>query len=212
MEIKAEDKKYISLYYIKENPMWDGGFPDYEYNNPNRGYELRPPKIDFELNGCGFGDEYFLFEGEKGDPKYEAPKELWDEFIRWVIKRIVQMETYEKDKKNYEQQIGRQLVEFAKCYNAHEMYMLIRKNWVEFRDSYLCVEGCPETVMEFIRGIMHKRMTEKQMWGSEEDRMPRGKVIVFDKNLMPKEGEDTGFLEFEYHPNYREEMLKGIGK
>ena len=37
-------------------------------------------------------------------------------------------------------------------------------------------------------------------------------VIIFDKNLMPKEGEDTGKLTFEYHPNYREEMLKGLGK
>ena len=47
------------------------------------------------------------------------------------------------------------------------------------------------------------------MWGGEEDRMLEGTVIIFDKNLMPKEGEYTGKLRFEYHPNYREEMLQG---
>ena len=87
-----------------------GGIPNYEYNNPDIGYEIRPPQIDFDLNGCGFGDEYFLFEGAKGDPKYNEAKEVWEEFIRWTIKRVVQMETYEKGKKSYEQQIGRQLV------------------------------------------------------------------------------------------------------
>ena len=212
MKIRAKDGNHISVYYIKESNMEYGRFQNYPYNNPNPGFELVPPKIDFDLSGCGFGDEYFLFEGPKGDPKYKEAKEVWEEFIRWTIKRIVQMETYEKGKKNYEQQIGRQLIEFAKLRNAHEMYMLMRRNWVEFRDNYLCVEDCPESVMEFVRGIMYKRMTEKEMWGSEEDRMPEGTVIIFDKNLMPKEGEDTGKLKFEYHPNYREEMLKGWGK
>ena len=71
------------------------------------------------------------------------------------------------------------------------------------------VEDCPEYILEFVRGIMHDKMTEKQMWGSREDRMPEGRVILFDKSLMPKEGEDTGKLKFEYHPNYVEEMLQG---
>ena len=110
-----------------------GRFQNYQYNNPNPGFELVPPKIDFDLSGCGFGDEYFLFEGPKGDPKYKEAKEVWEEFIRWTIKRIVQMETYEKGKKNYEQQIGRQLIEFAKLRNAHEMYMLMRRNWLSLK-------------------------------------------------------------------------------
>ena len=212
VDTRAGDGKNISLYYIKESNWGDGGFQSYTYPNPNSGFEIRPPKIDFDLNGCGFGDEYFLFEGAKGDPKYKEAKDVWDEFIRWVTKRIVQMEIHEKGKKCYEQQLGRDLIEFARKCNVQEMYIRIRRNWVGFRDNYLCVEDCPESVMEFIRGIMYKKMTEKQMWGSDEDRMPEGRVIIFDKNFMPKEGENTGKLKFEYHPNYREEMLKGSGK
>lgn len=179
------------------------------FYDSNAGYKIAPPKIDFELNGNKFGDEYFLFKGAQGYPKYENAKEVWEEFIRWMIKRVVQIKAYEKDTKSYELQIGRQLIEFAKKRNAHSMYILMKRNWGEFRDTYLCVEGCPESVMEFVKGIMYKRMTEKQMWGSDEDRMPEGRVIIFDKNFMPKEGEDTGKLIFEYRPNYREEMLRG---
>jgi len=214
VELKAKKRKHIDVYVLKDNNNGISGLQGIEYNVPNPGYKIRPPQIDFKLNETKFGDEYFLFDDIKGEPKYENAKDVWEKFIRWTIKRVVQMDAYEKGKKTYEQQIGRELVEYAKKRNAHKMYILMKRNWVEFRDAYLCVEDCPESVMEFVRGIMYKKMTEKQMWGSDEDRMPEGTVIIFDKNLMPKEGEDTGKLKFEYHPNYREEMLKkfGMGK
>ena len=55
-----------------------------------------------------------------------------------------------------------------------------------------------------------EKMTEKQMWGTDEDRMPEGTVIIFDKKFMPKEGEFTGKLKYEYHPNWIEERMEAM--
>lgn len=214
VETKEREKKYLSLYYLDNMSTGFRGISEEAYNpvdNKPRGYEIVRPKINFKLNECSFGDEYFLFEGPEGNPKYESAGVVWDNFVQWIRKKQTDMKKVQSSGDSYEYELGKQLIEFANQRNAHGIYMLTKKNWVEFRDAYLCVEGCPETVMEFVCGIMDRKMTEKQMWGSEEDRKPQGTVIIFDKNLMPKEGEDTGNLKFEYRPNYREEMLRKHG-
>ena len=207
VRIKPEERRHLDLYCMtKEEVVYEP--ENIQYGNSNRGYTYSAPKIDFELNENSFGDEYFFFESTEGNPQYPCAEKVWNEFIRWIRKRIRQIGT-ESEEYSYEKKIGKQLINFAKVRNAHSTYILIKRNWVEFRDFYLCVEGCPELVMEFVRGIMYKKMTEKQMWGGDEERMLGGTVLIFDKKFMPKEGEDTGNLRFEYRPNYREEMLKG---
>lgn len=206
VKVKPEERKHIDLYYIKnEEVVYEP--QNIEYHNPDSGYTYSAPKMDDELNESSFGEEYFFFESTEGNPQYQCAEEVWNNFIKWMKKRLKQMAA-QPEEYSYEKKIGKELIKLAKARNVHEMYILMKRNWVEFRDPYLCVEGCPETIMEFVRGIMYKKMTERQMWGGEEERMPSGRVIIFDKNLMPKEGEDTGKLQFEYHPNYREEMLK----
>lgn len=217
MADNAKEKKFLDLCYLENMSTGFKGITDEPYNSNEpkesepKGYEMVRPKLDFKLNEFGFGDEYFLFEGPDGNPKYENVNEVWDNFAQWIRQRQADMEQEKGRENNYEYSIGEQLLEFATQRNAHGIYMLTRKNWVEFRDAYLGVEGCPPKVMEFIYGIMDRKMTEKQMWGSDEDRMTEGTVIIFDQSLMPKEGEDTGKLKFEYRPNYREEMLKEYG-
>lgn len=207
MKVKPEERRHIDLYCIREEEV----FYDPEsnpYPKVNSGYTYDAPKMDEELRENMFGDEYFCFESTEGKPQHECVEYVWNEFIKWMRKRLRQMGK-QPEEYSYEKKLGKQLIEFAKARNAHSMYILMKRNWVEFRDPYLCVEGCPDSILEFVRGIMYEKMTEKQMWGGEEERMPGGTVIVFDKSLMPKEGEDTGNFRFEYHPNYVEEMLKG---
>lgn len=209
MGANAGKRKYLDIYGINNNNLEFGDFSDYEYSNPNRGYEIVRPKIDYKLNESKYGEEYLLFEGIEGSPKYENPEVIWENFIQWIEKRQQQMTALKMDKESYEYKLGNQLIEAARDYNPHGIFFLMKRNWVEFRDNYLCAERCSEDIMEFVRAVLYKKMTEKQMWGSDEDRMPGGKVIIFDKKFMPKEGEDTGKLQFEYRPNYREEMLRG---
>lgn len=204
MRFKPEERRHLDLYCLRE----DENLYDAQYHQPQAGYTYGEAKMDYPLNESGFGDEHFFFESTQGNPQYEAVEKVWDEFIRWMRKRLRQMKAQQQEE-TYEMKMAKQLIDFAKVRNAHSIYILIKRNWVEFRDNYLCVEGCPESMMEFIRGIMYKKMTEQQMWGGDEERMPIERVIIFDKNLMPKEGEDTGNLRFEYRPNYREEMLRG---
>lgn len=209
MELNAEEKKHLDLYYMKDEKMPFNEPCNQEHALPDSGFEIVRRGLPPELEGCSFGDEFFMFEGVEGQPRYQDVNEVWDMFIQWIEKEQQQMLALKNDEESYEYWIGSQLIEFAKKRNAHSMYMLMKRNWEEFRDNYLSKEECPEAVMDFVRGIMYEKMTEKQMWGSREDRMPEGRVILFDKSLMPKEGEDTGKLKFEYHPNYVEEMLQG---
>lgn len=214
VEEKTREKRFLDLYYLENMSTGFKGIsdkPDNPYDNKPRGYEIVRPKINFKLNEYSFGDEHFFFEGPEGNPKYENAGEVWDNFVQWVREKQTDMEKGQNGENSYEYELGETLTEYANQRNAHGIYMVTKKNWVEFRDAYLCVEGCPEKVMEFICGIMDRKMTEKQMWGSEEDRKPQGTVIIFDQSLMPKEGEDTGNLKFEYRPNYGEEMLRKYG-
>ena len=179
VKIKPEDRRHLDLYYItKEEVLYEP--QNISYQNSNCGYTYSAPKLDFELNENNFGDEYFFFESTVGNPQYDRVEKVWNEFIRWIRKRLKQMEN-QAEEYSYEMKIGRQLIDFAKNRNAHGMYILMKRNWVEFRDPYLCFEGCPDSIMEFVRGIMHEKMTEKQMWGGDEERMPGGTVILFDK-------------------------------
>ena len=217
VEENAKEKKFLDLYYLENMSTGFKGIDEESYtlndseDNKPKGYEIARPEVDFKLNEVGFGDEFFLFEGPKGNPKYENANEVWDNFIQWIRERRTEMEKEKEQENNFGYDMGEQLIEYANQRNAHGIYILTKQNWVEFRDTYLGVEGCPQKVMEFIYGIMDRKMTEKQMWGSDEDRMIEGTVIIFDQSLMPKEGEDTGKLKFEYRPNYRKEMLKEHG-
>ena len=209
MELNAEEKKHLDLYYMKDKEIPFDEFCNQEYESRDNGFEIVRQGLPPELEGCGFGDEFFMFEGAEGHPRYQDVNEVWDLFIQWIEKGQRQMLTLQKDEESYEYWIGSQLIDFARKRNVHSMYMIMKRNWEEFRDNYLNREECPKAVMEFVQGIMYEKMTEKQMWGSREDRMTEGRVILFDQSLMPKEGEDTGKLKFEYHPNYVEEMLQG---
>ena len=206
MRVRPEDRRHLDLICVREAEVY------YDpQNNPcpnvNSGYIFDAKKMECELSDKGFGDEYFFFEDIQGNPKYERAEHVWEEFIKWMRKRLRQMAS-QPEEYSYEKKLGKELIELAKVRNAHSMYILMKRNWVEFRDPYLCVEGCPDSILEFVRGIMYEKMTEKQMWGGDEERMPGGTVIIFDKSFMPKEGEDTGNFRFEYRPNYVEEMLK----
>ena len=170
-------------------------------------YREIPKKIDLPLNGCGFGDEYFLFEGPDGSPKYEEPNLVWDSFIDWLEKLCKRYKKYKDTTRQGEYFLGQELIVHASQRNLYKIYCYISLNWVGFRDGFLLQKGCPEIVIEFVRGVLANKMTEKQMWGTVDDRCPGGTVIVFDEELMPKEGEDTGTIKFEYHPNFVEERM-----
>lgn len=170
-------------------------------------YREIPKKIDLPLNGCGFGDEYFLFAGPDGSPKYEDPNLVWDSFIDWLEKLCKRYKKYKDTTRQGEYFLGQELIVHASQRNLYKIYCYISLNWVGFRDGFLLQKGCPEIVIEFVRGVLANKMTEKQMWGTVDDRCPGGTVIVFDEELMPKEGEDTGTIKFEYHPNFVEERM-----
>ena len=173
-----------------------------------KGYREIPRQINLPLNGCGFGDEHFLFAGEDGSPKYEDINAPWDDFINWMEKVCKRYKKYKDTTRKGEYFIGQELIVHAARRNIHTIYCYISLNWVGFRDGFLLQKDCPETVIEFVRGILANKMTEKQMWGTVDDRCPGGTVIVFDKAFMPKEGEDTGTIKFEYHPNYIQEKME----
>lgn len=147
-----------------------------------------------------FGDEHFFYEGEDGRPKYENVDIKWNEFISWLEMIREHNKTVEGFEDSCPDRVGREVIKWAEKQDAYAIYMIIKFNWVEFRDTYLLAEGCPEIVLEFIRSIMYHKMTKKQMWGTDEDRRPTGKLIVFDKNLMPKGERKPGELPVEYCP------------
>ena len=175
---------------------------------PDAGYIEIPRIMELLSKVEGFGDEYLLFEGPCGDPKYPDKNEFWNSFIKW-IKKVC--EEYKKEE-NYEEKgeylLGQDLILNAERRNIHDLYCYISMNWVGFRNAFLRQEDCPEIVIDVVRGLLANKMTEKQMWGTVEDRCPGGTVIVFDKEFMPKEGEDTGTIKFEYRPNFMEERME----
>lgn len=185
----------------------------------NRIYHLPPSEYDDiyapvdpkqleAINEYGFGDEYFIFDEQDGSPKVYEGEQLWEKFIQWMETIYERLKSSEEFQDSEEYEIGQEIVKYALLRDTFDVYMLMKIHWVKFRDTYLLTEDCPDYILEFVNGIMHEKMTEKQMWGTDEDRLPEGTVIVFDESLMPKEGEDTGKLKFEYRPNYIQEMME----
>ncbi len=170
------------------------------------------PDLDISLDDFGFGDEFFFFEGTDGSPRYEDVNEPWNQVISWTATVLDRLRNSDGFEEMCEYKIGQELIRYARLKTAHCIYLLMKINWVPFRDTYLLVEDCPEYILEFVRGIMQGKMTEKQMWGTDEDRLPEGTIICFDKALMPKEGTYTGKLKFEYRPNYVQEMQEAMRK
>ena len=170
--------------------------------------EIPRHQIDLPLNGCGFGDEHFLFAGPDGSPKYEDINAPWNDFIDWMEKVCKKYKKEKDTTRKVEYILGQELVVHAVRRNIHTIYCYMSLYWVDFRDGFLLQKNCPETVLEFVRGIMANKMTEKQMWGTVDDRCPGGTVIVFDEKYMPKEGEDTGTIKFECRPNFIQERME----
>ena len=149
-----------------------------------------------------FGDEHFFYNSVDGSPKYENIDEQWDKFIQWIKAVREDREQEEGFRDSCADRVGQEVIKWAE---KHDPYMLTKFLWVEFRDTYLLSPGCPEIVLEFIRGIMYKKMTEKQMWGTDEDRKPTGKLIIFDKKLIRKGKQEPGKLKVEYCPIKKKE-------
>lgn len=144
-----------------------------------------------------FGDEYLFFEGKDGHPKYENIDEKWTEIIDWletVRERNKEKEGFENSQPDL---IGQELVRWAKKKDIYPIFLITKGFWQVFRDTYL-VEGHPPIFMEFIRNIMVNKMSEKEMWGTKEDRMAKGKLIIFDERYLPKEEEKRQGLEVIY--------------
>lgn len=170
-----------------------------EHTN-KKGFEYQDGDIPIFLNECCFGDEYFFYEGAEGKPKYENINEKWDEFVQWVESVRERNKSIEGFEDSHPDRVGHEVVKWAKRHDVYAIFRLTNTYWEAFRDTYLLVEGCPEIVLEFIRGIMFEKMTEKQMWGTREDRQLKGKLIIFNEEYLPKEGEYTGDLEIVYQP------------
>ena len=147
-----------------------------------------------------FGDEHFFYNDEDGSPKYENIDEQWEMFVQWIKEIREKNQTVDGFQDSSADKVGQEVTKWAIKHDAYAIYLLTKFHWVEFRDTYLLADGCPEIVLEFIRGIMYKKMTERQMWGTDEDRRPTGKLIIFDKKLMPEGERKPGELEVEYCP------------
>lgn len=174
--------------------------PDNKLPHPKQGYEYVSSSLPKLPEGCCFGDEYFFYEGEQGNPKYEDMDEKWNMFAQWIEHVREKNMTAEDFDDSHPDRVGRETAKWARKHDFYAVYLIILMNWEAFRDTYLLEEGCPEIVMEFVRGLMYEKMTEEEMWGSIEERQPKGKLIIYKEEYLPKEGEDTGDLEIIYEP------------
>lgn len=138
------------------------------------------------LNTCGFGDEFFFFENEYGNPKYENIEEQWKIFIEWVEKIAERKKEEVGEEAEYAYDIGREVLKWARQRDPYGLYMLTRVHWVGFRDTYL-TEDAPKIVREFIDEIMYNKMTDKEKWGTDEDRMLQGQLIICSNTKMTPE-------------------------
>lgn len=152
------------------------------------------------INKRIFGDEHFFYEEGEGNPKYENIDVQWEKFVSWIEEVRERRKSVAGFEDSCADRVGGEVIKWGMRKDAYAIYMLTIHYWVEFRDTYLLEPGCPEIVLEFIRGIMYKKMTEKQMWGTDEDRRPTGKLIIFDKNLIPKGERKPGGPEVVYCP------------
>lgn len=153
-----------------------------------------------KLKNCSLGDEYFFYEGDEGNPKYENINEKWDEFVQWIESVREKNQMMEGFPDSYPDRVGQEVARWARRHDVYPIYLIIEYQWDIFRDTYLLADGCPEIVLEFIRGIFNGKKTEEEMWQRPEERKPKGTLIVFDKNHLPKEGEDTGDVKVIYQP------------
>ena len=147
-----------------------------------------------------FGDEHFFYEGEDGSPKYEDVDEKWEQFVCWLETVRERNQKLEGFADSCPDRVGGEVIKWAKKKDAYAIYLITKMNWVEFRDTYLLPQDCPKIALEFIRAIMYRKMTEKQMWGTDEDRKPTGKLIIFDRNLIDRGESKPGELPIEYCP------------
>ena len=172
----------------------------------NKGYTEVRKKINLPLNGCGFGDEYFLFE-EGGAPKYKDVNTAWNYLIDWMELVCEEMKTDENYENKPEYKLGQKIIEHTRQHNPHGIFINMSMYWVNFRNTFLLRDDCPEQALEFVRGIMTNKMTEKQMWGTVEDRCPGGTLIILDRDCIPEETQ-IGNLKIEYRPNYVTERME----
>lgn len=156
--------------------------------------------IPLEIRECRYGDEYFFYEQDTALPKYEDIHEKWKEFAHWI--ELVRKKNRENDEflQTNADPLGREVAKWALRYDVYPIYLLTKAHWETFRKYYLWVDGCPPIVMEFMRAIMYKRMSEEEMWGTKKERKSKGKLIIFDKTLLPKEGQEWENFEVEYRP------------
>lgn len=139
-----------------------------------------------DLNKCLYADDYFLFDGKEGKPRYKDMEEKWNIFIEWIDKVAGRKKEEEGQDSRYAYQLGHEVVRWAKDRDVFALYILTRRHWVLFRDNYL-TDDAPKIVREIIDGIMLNKMTEKEKWGTDEDRKPKGQLIIFKSSQMTPE-------------------------
>ena len=161
--------------------------------------------MEKEVKRHVFGDEHFFYNEEDGSPKYENIDEQWNIFIQWIKDVREKKKSLEGFKDSSADKVGGEVIKWAGKHDTYAIYLLTKFLWREFRDTYLLEPGCPDIVLEFIRGIIYKKMTEKQMWGTDEDRIQTGKLIIFNKELMSKVKQEPGELKVEYCPIKKKE-------
>lgn len=141
--------------------------------------------VPYDLNTCVFGDEYFFFNEENGEPKYLDIDSKWEIFIEW-IKKVSESKKGEGEEEEYAFGLGQEVLKWAEQRDTFGMYILVRMHWVVFRDNYL-TDDAPEIVREFIDGILYGKMTEEEKWGTDEDRKPKGQLIICSNQKMTPE-------------------------
>lgn len=198
----------------KEN-MLEVKYAKQEENvNEREELDREPEKLkkipELDLNICGFGDEYFFFEGECGNPRYENIEQQWEEFIKWIEKIAESKKNEEGEDAEYAYGLGQEVLKWARDWDTYGLYMLTRVHWAGFRDNYL-TKDAPKIVREFIDEIMYNKMTEKEKWGTAEDRRASGKLMIFaDMEMTPEESYRLTMKEKrqKYDPKKHEERVK----
>ena len=149
--------------------------------------KIEKPKINgIDLDQCVFADDYFLFEGETGIPRYKDMNEQWNIFMDWISKTAERKKEEGGEDNLYVYQLGQEVLKWARNWDTFGLYMLTKVHWSGFRDNYM-TEDAPKIVREIMDNIMLNKMTEKQKWGTDEDRKPKGQLLIFKNMKMTPE-------------------------
>lgn len=165
---------------------------------------------EINLNNCRFGDEYIFFEYGTGNPKYEDIEQQWEVFIQWVEKVSESKKNEPGKEAEYAYGLGQEVLKWLRMRDTYGLYILTRVHWKCFRDNYL-TEDAPGIVREFIDFIMYNQMTEKEKWGTDEDRKASGKLFVFKNvEMTPEESYHLTMKERrqKYDPKKHAERVK----